>query len=138
MTASSVLDETWTPDLSEWTGGRPVQVLRYVRDGKALGTVLHLDEVDGDFSAGYDEDLALELEAHWRLWEFDLNANSARRLAEIPASGQGFSLSEIDGRTFVFVPDATWSTTTVYELDRGQAHARFTVPGIVSNWVRVR
>jgi hypothetical protein len=52
--------------------------------------------------------------------------------------GQGFSMSEIDGRTFVFVPDATWSTTTVFELDRGQAHARFTVPGIVSNWVRVR
>ena len=133
------LDTEWTPDLSEWTEGRPVQVLRYVGDGKALATVLHVEEVNGDFSSGYDEALALELDQHWRLWELDLEAETAQPIQEIAASGSGFNMSQIDGRTFVFVPNETWSVTTVFELE-GNGHARelFKSPGLVNNWVRVR
>jgi len=133
------IDETWAPDFRAWTGGRPVHVFRYVRDGKAIGTVLHTDEVQGDFSAGYDEYLAEELHNHWRLWEFDLVNASARLIEEIPASGSGFSMAEIDDRTFLFVPNAEWSASTVYELGLdGHATPRFDVAGIVNNWLRVR
>jgi hypothetical protein len=135
----STLDEDWAPNLPEWTGGRPVQVLRYVRDGKALATVLHVDEVSGDFASGYDEELALELDQHYRLWELDLDAETARPIEEIASSGSGFNLAEIDGRTFVFVPDAEWSKTTVFELEPdGRARPRFTASGVVNNWIRLR
>ncbi len=30
----ATLDEDWAPDLSAWTGGRPVNVFRYMRDGR--------------------------------------------------------------------------------------------------------
>jgi hypothetical protein len=132
------LDNDWAPDLSEWTGGRPVHVMRYVRNGKALATVLHLDEVEGDFSSGYDEELASELDAHYRLWELDLEAETARPLEEIGPSGAGFNMTELDGRTFVFVPNESWSATTVFELEAdGHARERFNVPGVVNNWLRV-
>jgi hypothetical protein len=135
----STLDEDWTPELSAWTGGRPVQVMRYVGGGKALATVLHVDEASVDFASGYDQELAAELDQHWRLWELDLDAETARPVEEIGASGRGFYLSVIDGRTFVFVPNETWTVTTIFEFTGdGHARERFKVPGIVSNWVKVR
>lgn len=135
----SKLDADWTPDLSDWTDGRPVGVLRYLGSGQALGTVLHVDEVEGDFSAGYDEELAYELDNHYRLWLFDLEAERATPVEGIENVSFGFNMSVLDGRTFVFVPDSEWSSTTVYELDgRGAAEARFTVTGVVNNWLAVR
>jgi hypothetical protein len=133
------LDEDWAPELSAWTGGRPVQVLRYVGDGKAVGTVLHLDEVSGDFTSGYDEELALELDAHWRLWWFDLEAETANLIDEIGSSGSGFNLSTLGGRTFVFVPNGDWSETTAFELGPdGHGSERFRVPGLLNNWLQLR
>jgi hypothetical protein len=135
----STLDAAWTPNLSEWTGGRPVHVLRYVGAGKALATVLPVDEVSGDFSAGYDEELALELDSHWRLWQLDLSEETARPIDEIEAIGSGFSMAQIDGRTFVFVPNQDWTVTTVFELEAdGHARERFSVPGILNNFTKVR
>jgi hypothetical protein len=139
LNSEARLDEDWTPDLREWTQGRPVQVFRYLRDGKALGTVLHVDEVEGDFDSGFDEDLATELDSHWRLWLFDLEAETAQPVRGIGATSAGFSMDNVDNRTFVFVPNEDWSATTIYELDLdGEATARFTVRGVVSRWLRVR
>lgn len=135
----STLDDAWAPDLTAWTGGRPVHVLRYVGGGKALATVLHVDEVSADFSAGYDPAVALELESHYRLWWLDLDAETAMPVAAIGASGSGFNLATIEGRTFVFVPDEAWTRTTVYELDDlGAATERFAVAGVLNNWIAVR
>jgi hypothetical protein len=128
-----------TLDLSEWTEQRPVHVFRYVADGKAIGTVLHTDEIEGDFESGYNEDLALELDAHWRLWYFDLDTETAHPIEEIGASGSGFSMAEIDGRNFLFVPNEEWSETMVYEIDdQGTAEVRFVAPGVVNNWIKIR
>jgi hypothetical protein len=139
LNGESRLDEEWTPDLRTWTGGRPVQVFRYLKDGKALGSVLHVDEVEGDFAAGYDPDLAEELGSHWRLWLFDLEQETAQPIRGIGATSSGFSMDSVDDRTFVFVPTEDYSETTVYELDlAGEATARFTVEGLVSRLIRLR
>jgi hypothetical protein len=139
LKSDSTLDEDWAPDFRDWTDGRPVQVLRYVGDGKALATVLHLEEVDGDFGSGYDETLAYELDSHWRLWLFDLENESARPVAGIGATGSGFNMERLDDRTFVFVPDEDWSSTTIYELEAdGSAIERFSVGGVVNSWLKVR
>lgn len=133
------VDSNWTMDLSTWTEGRPVHVFRYVADGQAIGTVLHVDEVEGDFESGYDEALVLELDSHWRLWHFDLDAETARPIEGIGPTGSGFSMAELDGRNFLFVPNEDWSETTIYEVDaQGTAEAHFTVQGIVNNWIKVR
>lgn len=135
----SELDEAWTPDLTEWTDGRPVHVFRYVGDGKAIASVLHVDEVSGDFSSGYDEALALELDSHWRLWWFDLETETAAPIEGVQAVGSGFNISILDGRTFLFAPNADWSETTVFELDEaGEADERFVVAGVANNWVKLR
>jgi hypothetical protein len=136
--SDSTIDTNWTPDLSEWTDGRPVHVFRYIRDGKALGSVLHVDEAGIDFSP-YDPDVAAPLDAHWRLWLFDLETKTAAPVAGIGAVGSGFNWANIDGRSFVFVPDEAWSSTTVYELDAdGTAAARFEVSSVVNNWLKLR
>ncbi|HTV20657.1 MAG TPA: hypothetical protein VMG12_18365, partial [Polyangiaceae bacterium] len=102
-------------------------------------TVLHVDEVDIDFGAGYDEEAALELDNHWRLWMFDLEAETARPIDGIEGIGSGFFWANFDGRTFVFVPNADWSASTVFEIDiDGNATPRFTSTGFINDWIRVR
>jgi hypothetical protein len=131
--------DDWGGELWDWTDGRPVYVFRYMRDGKALGTVLHTEEVEGDYDSGYDEELAIELDSHWRLWQFDLNAETAAPVGGMGYSAGGFSWAQFGDRTFVFVPSEDWGSSTVYEIDAdGEAHARFTTPGLVNTWVRVR
>jgi hypothetical protein len=135
----ATLDEDWAPDLAEWTGGRPVHVFRYMRDGKAVGTVLHVDEVDIDFDAGYDEEKAGELAAHWRLWLFDLEAETAQPIEGIEGISGGWYWANFDGRTFLFVPDAEWSSSKVFELDSdGNASERFQATGFITDWIRIR
>jgi hypothetical protein len=137
--ADSTLDESWAPDLTTWTEGRPVKVFRYMRDGKAVGTVLHVDEVDIDFSAGYSEEAALELDSHWRLWMFDLEAETARPIEGIDGIGSGFFWANFEGRTFLFVPNVDWSQSTVFDLDiEGNATRRFDSTGFINDWIRVR
>lgn len=135
----STLDESWTPDLTTWTGGRPVKVFRYMSDGVAVGTVLHVDEVDIDFSAGYDEAAAAQLDAHWRLWLFDLENETARPIEGVTGISSGFSWVQLDGRTFFFLPDEDWSRTSVFELDTdGNATKRFESVGFINDWIRLR
>lgn len=135
----NTLDEAWAPDLSAWTGGRPVLTFRYMADGKALGTVLHTDEVDVDFSAGYNEEAALELDNHWRLWLFDLNEQSAQPIEGVPSTGSGFHWARFGDRTFVLAPNEDWTHTHVFEVDgEGNASERFETLGTVTEFLRVR
>jgi hypothetical protein len=138
ITPDSTLDESWAPDLRAWTGGNPVGVFKYMRDGKAIATVMHVDEVDFDFSV-YDEEDALELDNHWRLWLFDLETETARPIEGIEGISSGFSSATFDDRTFVFVPNADWSRTSVFEIDTdGRATPRFETAGFINDWIRVR
>lgn len=138
ITPDSRLDESWTPDLAAWTGGNPVHVFRYMRDGKGIGTVIRVDEVDIDFSV-YDEKEALELDNHWGLWLFDLEAETARPIEGVDGIAGGFFYAEFDGRSFVAVPNAEWSRSQVYEIDtEGTATPRFESTGFINDWIRVR
>lgn len=135
----SSLDESWAPDLAAWTGGNPVNVFRYMRDGKAVGTVLHVDEAGIDFSRGYDEEDALALDSHWRLWLFDLESETARPIDGVEGIGAGFFYAEFDGRAFVSVPNADWSRSSVFEIGiDGTATKRFESTGFINDWIRVR
>ncbi len=92
-----------------------------------------------DFGAAYDEEQAALLDEHWRLWLFDLEAETARPIDGIEGIGRGWFWSDFGGRTFVFVPNAEWSATKVFELDtEGNASERFEAVGFITDWSRVR
>jgi hypothetical protein len=139
ITPDATLDEAWAPDLTQWTEGRPVKVFRYLRDGKALATVLHTEDLAADFSTPYDPDVDADAESHYRLWLFDLDAAAATPVDGIGAMNSGFHSTTFDERTFVFVPTDDWSATEVYEIDLdGVATRRFDTIGRLSEWIRVR
>ncbi|HKO95105.1 MAG TPA: hypothetical protein VJU61_28315, partial [Polyangiaceae bacterium] len=66
------VDEAWTTNLEEVTGGRPHNNFRAVGDGRAIANVLHTEELEGaDFDNGYDPDLADQIASSgpwWKLW----------------------------------------------------------------------
>jgi len=135
----ATLDEAWAPDLTAWTEGRPVKVFRYLRDGKALATVLHTEELSADFTGAYDPDVDTESESHYRLWLFDLEQETAAPVEGIDEMNSGFHSATLEGRTFVFAPIEDWSATRVYEVDLdGTAELRFETVGRLSEWIRVR
>jgi len=139
ITPDATLDEAWNPDLTAWTEGRPVKTFRYLGGGKAVATVLHTDELNIDFTQPYNEDDALEVDLHWRLWLFDLTAETARPIENIGAIDSAFLWSVFEGRTFVFVPYSDWSRSKVFELDAaGNATERFEATGFVNEWIRIR
>ena len=139
ITANAELDEAWNPDLTAWTEGRPVKTFRYLGNNKAVGTVLHTDELAIDFTQPYNEEDALEVDLHWRLWLFDLEAETARPIENIGAIDSAFLWSVFEGRTFLFVPYSDWSRSKVFELDAdGNATERFETTGFVNEWIRIR
>ena len=126
---------------AEWAVGAVLlgEIITPKHRGKALGTVLHVDEVEIDFAAGYDERAAAELDAHWRLWLFDLEAESAREVRGLGATESGFNWANFETRTFVLLPYDGWARTKVFEIDaEGNATERFDTVGNVSEWLRVR
>ncbi len=140
ITPEGTVDETWNTDLKGWTGGREVGVFRYMRDGKAIGTVLQQEEIQADFSAAYDQDVADALGGDvWRLWLFDLESQSATPIQGIGLMNRGFNWATFEGRTFVMVPYQDWSRTRVYEVDlQGNATEHYDTTGSFYDWIKVR
>lgn len=142
ITPEGELDETWTTDFRDWTGGRYVNSFRYIGDGRAVGSVLHHEEMDVDWEAGYDPDVAdlIAYGGYWHLWLFDLEAKTARQVEGIDVNmGDAVQFAVLDGRTFVFLPYDEWARSRIYEiLADGTAVSRADTLGDVFKWVRVR
>jgi hypothetical protein len=137
------LDETFTTDFTSWTDGRYVNNFRYVGDGKAVGNVLHQEELAFDFQAPYDPaiwDVVWTSGPHWKFWIFDLVAKAAKPVDGIDVDiSSGAQFAVLDGRTFVFLPYDDWGRTKIYELDDdGVATEHADVLGDVFKWERVR
>jgi hypothetical protein len=96
-----VYDPTWTTDFASWTGGRLVGTWRYVRDGIAVGTVLHHEEVTADFTQAPSEATLEELAKHWYLWTFDLKTKTAKQTALKTPVDRGFMSAEFGDRYFI-------------------------------------
>jgi hypothetical protein len=113
------LDQAWTTDLTQMTGGKYVKVFRYLRDGKAIGTVLDNEQLQLDPATGYDEDMDTEIwqADHWRLWLFDLESGQARPIEGLGAVGATFKWATLGDRTFVFQRYADSARTKVLEID---------------------
>lgn len=143
VTPDLAVDDDWTTDFTAWTGGRYVNNFRYVGNGKAIGNVLHHEELDADFDGPFDpavEEAAWASGPHWRFWIFDLEAEEAHPVEGIDVDiGSGAQFAVFDDRTFVFLPFDSWGRTKIYELDdQGNATEHLEVVGDVFKWERLR
>ena len=117
-------------------------VFRYVKNGKALANVLHQEELGADFSGAYDPYIGDQLDVgeHYRVWMFDLQNEAAQPVTGMPNTSWGFHASDLDDRSFVFLPYEDFGRTRVFEIDMntGVATQRFDTTAWVYDWVRVR
>lgn len=131
ITAERTLDTSWAPDLLSWTEGRQVMNFRYLRDGKAIGAVLHHEKFGGGFDLqGELSDQEAFWEAyglHYRLWMFDLSAGTAEPVRGLPDEDlpPSYSHAEINGRFFLMRETsdfrAPWSTSWAWTAKRRSA-----------------
>lgn len=136
------LDEAWTTDFTEQTGGRFVMNFRYLRDGKAIGNVLYHEELGLDFEGEYDsivEDTLWE-GGNVRAWMFDLERNTAKEIAGIAEPLTPVLQSEVvDDRIFIFVVDGAAERTKIYEVsDDAVATPKYEMAGDVYKLERLR
>lgn len=140
ITKDRQLDEDFTTDMTEFTGGRYVMNFRYVRDGWGFADVLHHEELDADFSGDPDIDVLDQIFefTHFHLWRIDLKNGTAARYKDAATGSFGWSTTRVDDRTFLFVPQDGGARTKIYELDdEGSATLLHQVPGDAT-WQRVR
>lgn len=141
ITPDGQLDDGFAPPVSEWAGGRPSMVMRYLAEGKAVASFFHTEEIEADWSAEYDPDVNDEvtLGTHFHLWFLDFDAQSAHELGGVIAMDGQFHGRTIDGRHFVFLPYDGYARTKIYEvLLDGSAVEHLDTAGWVYDLVRVR
>lgn len=140
VNADRTLDEDFTTDLTELTDGRYVNNFRYVRDGWGFADVLHTEELDGDFTGELDPAVLDQIYefTHYHMWRIDLENGTAEPYEDVGASSYGWSTANIDGRSYLFVPQDGGERTKIFELDEaGAASEVYEVVGDAS-WSRVR
>jgi hypothetical protein len=140
--AAGDLDEAWTTDLRDLTGGRHVVNFRYLRGGKAVGNVVYDEELEADFTGPYDATVEDQLWAgnHVRPWLFDLDAGTAVPITGLDVPGTpALQNAVIDGRMFLFAVFPDYDRTRIFEVtDDAVAHPMFDVAGDVFKWERLR
>lgn len=138
LTPEHELDTEFTTDLTELTGGRYINSFRYIRDGWGLANVLHHERLGADFEAPMTVEVQDQVweEANWSVWRIDLERGEAQPYEAIPVPSFGWNFFQIDGRTFLAIPND--GNTQVYELDAdGNVREHHTAPGD-AGWIRVR
>jgi hypothetical protein len=137
------VDEAWTTDLRDLTGGRHANNFRYIGKGRAIANVLHHEQLNIDWGGGYKQDVADRINKegdHWRVWLFDLEKREAKPVEGVNVvTGMGSQFATLDGRTFLFVQYQSYGRTKIYEIgEDGRAKEHADTVGDVFKWVRVR
>lgn len=133
---ADTFDEDWQLNFAaDVTDGREAGILRYLGDGKALLDVFYHERAD----IGEDTD-AQELSntPNWRLWEIDLSDRSGGPIEGLDFKAGGYQDTQVDGHTFLMVPNDGYSETTAYEVVDGKAVQAFKIQGSSSFVLQVR
>jgi hypothetical protein len=139
-----IVDEAFTTDFTDITGGRFTNNFRYIGGGKGIANVLHHELIAGaDFAGAYQAEVADAINGsgpHWKLWLLDVENDTGTPVEGITVDvSGGAQFAVLDGRTFVFLPYADWGRSKVYEIGAdGIAIERWDTPGDIFKWIRVR
>lgn len=120
-------DPKWKLDFGkDITDGREAGILRYVGDGQALLDVFHDERADIDDKTDPQE---LSNSANWRLWSVNLEEKSGAPVEGLGFKAGGYQDVQVGDRTFLMVPNETYSETTAYEIVDGKAVKGFKIQG---------
>ncbi|MET0391122.1 MAG: hypothetical protein ABW321_34440, partial [Polyangiales bacterium] len=120
---SNTIDEDWTRDLIQYTEGRPVINLQYAGDNKFIGSVFHAEHATPPI------DMDQVWSANWRMWLFDLEAETASVIEGSDWNDGGFSLFRFDGNTYVVVTTMDSAESIGYVLEDDDVKEVFRVAG---------
>jgi hypothetical protein len=116
------------------TDGREAGILRYLGNGKALLDVFYDERADITDETDPQE---LSNTPNWRLWLIDLADNSGGPVEGSSFKAGGYQDVQVDGRTFLMVPNDDYSRTTAYEVIDGEAVKGFEIQGSSYHMVEV-
>lgn len=131
----STFDQDWQLDYSAFTEGREGAMFSYMGDGHVL------------FSAFHDENLTIDEETdpwayagsqNWSVWSYELGADEATRVKGLDLNAGAFTPLNLEGRAFIMVPNSTWSSTQLYEIEGNEATPSLNVPGWSYQFKKVR
>ncbi|MFB6265123.1 MAG: hypothetical protein ABEL76_16105, partial [Bradymonadaceae bacterium] len=129
------INEEWTRDLEEMTGGREVNAMRILDGSVAIAAVLDEERVDPGPKTDPKE---ITYANNWELWRLDLEEGTGSKVPNTGYIAGGFYAFEVDGKTIVTLPNADYSRTTAYEVPvEGPAKKRFSVEGWVYQLVEL-
>jgi len=129
-------DQDWQLNFAQdVTDGREAGILRYLGEGRALLDVFHDERVtvDGDTDAQ-----ELSNTANWRLWSLDLETKQGGPVEDLDYKAGGYTDVQVDGRTFLMVPNGDYSETTAYEIGGDQLVEGFKIQGSSYHMVKLR
>ncbi|MEM9730323.1 MAG: hypothetical protein AAF997_17210 [Myxococcota bacterium] len=118
---SDTLDDEWTTDWSDLSGGNEGGALRWVSGPIGAVTVFHDEDVTIDGTQDPEGYIASE---NWSLDFLNLEDRTMTTIEGIERNSGAFYTARIGDRTFALVPAADYATTTVYELTPGEPAAR--------------
>jgi hypothetical protein len=132
--------DTFDPDwqlnfAKDITDGREAGILRYLGDGKALLDVFHSERVKIDKDTDPQE---LANTPNWRVWNIDLDKKTGEPIDNLDFKTGGYTDVQVDGRTFLMVPNDDYSETTAYEMLDGEAVKGFHMQGSSYQILKVR
>jgi hypothetical protein len=136
LAGQDTFDPSWQLDFAaEVTQGREAGILRYLGGGKGLLDVFHAERATIDPSTDPQE---LSNTPNWRLWSIDLESKTGAPVEGLDFRAGGYQDVEVGGRTFLMVPNDTYSETTAVEVVDGQAAAGFVIQGSAYHMVKLR
>jgi hypothetical protein len=131
----NAFDPDWQFNFADdLTDGREAGIMRYLGDGKALLDVFHDERVTIDEETDAEE---LVNTPNWRLWSIDLEAKTGAPMESLDFKAGGYQDVEVDGRTFLMVPNDDYSETTAHEVVDGEATPTFKIRGSSYHMVEV-
>jgi hypothetical protein len=120
---------------AEVTDGREAGIMRYLGHGKALLDVFYAERTTIDAETDPQE---LVNTPNWRLWTVDLETNQGAPVEGLDFKAGGYQDVQVDGRTFLMVPNENYSETTAYEVADGTATPGFKIQGSAYHMVKLR
>ena len=131
----TTLNESWTRDLTEMTGGRQVTAMRMLDGSVAIAAVLDEEKVDADSETDPSK---ITYAQNWELWRLDLDEGTGSKVPGIGYIAGGYYAFRIDGRMVVTLPSADYGSTTGYEIPiEGEAVELFEGNGWIYQMVEI-
>jgi hypothetical protein len=136
LAGQDTFDPSYKLDFAANFEGHEGAMMSYLGNGQALLDVFHQERAT--YTASSDPQMLANTK-NWRVWKVDLATGKGAPLEGLDFTGAGYSLAQVDSRSFLLTPDdETYSATTAWEVLNGALKQSFKIQGSLYHIVRVR